>query len=111
MKRISYIFSEVLFPSFSSFKDDKQKIINGYFKSVNLIALVSVPAMTILAFNADLIINFVFGHKWDEAIPIVRILCFAGAIQSISQFGGVYFFPSIGKPEVSMYCFPLVDLF
>ena len=31
-----------------------------------------------------------------------RILCFAGAIQSISQFGGVIF-SSIGKPEVEMY--------
>ena len=102
VKRISYIFSEVLFPSFSSFKDDKQKIVIGYFKSVNLIALVSIPAMTILAFNADFIINLVFGQKWDEAIPIVRILCFAGAVQSISQFGGVIF-SSIGKPEVTLY--------
>src|SRR5690606_10075143 len=30
VKRISYIFSDVLFPSFSSFKNDKRKIINGY---------------------------------------------------------------------------------
>ncbi|WP_298892564.1 lipopolysaccharide biosynthesis protein [uncultured Psychroserpens sp.] len=102
VKRISYIFSEVLFPSFSSFKNDKVKIINGYFKSVNLVALVAIPAMTILAFNADLIIHLVFGQKWDGAIPIVRILCFAGAIQSISQFGGVIF-SSIGKPEVTLY--------
>ncbi len=102
VKRISYIFSEVLFPSFSSIKDDRKKIISGYFKSVQLIAMVSIPAMTILAFNAELVIQTVFGHKWDEAIPIVRILCFAGAIQSISQFGGVIF-PSIGKPEITMY--------
>ena len=102
VKRISYIFSEVLFPSFSSFKNDKEKIINGYFKSVNLIALVSLPAMTILAFNADFIIHLVFGQKWDGAIAIVRILCFAGAIQSISQFGGIIF-SSIGKPEITLY--------
>jgi O-antigen/teichoic acid export membrane protein len=102
VKRISYIFSEVLFPSFSSFKNDKEKIIKGYFKSVNLIALVSIPAMTILAFNADFIIHLVFGQKWDGAIPIVRILCFAGAVQSISQFGGVIF-SSIGKPEITLY--------
>ncbi len=102
VKRISYIFSEVLFPSFSSFKEDKTKIIGGYFKSVQLIAMVSFPAMIILAFNAEFIIQIVFGQKWNEAIPIVRILCFAGAIQSISQFGGVIF-SSIGKPEVTMY--------
>ncbi|MFC2175546.1 lipopolysaccharide biosynthesis protein [Bacteroidota bacterium] len=102
VKRISYIFSEVLFPSFSSFKNDRKKIISTYFKSVQLIAMVSVPAMSILAFNAELIIQTVFGQKWDEAIPIVKILCFAGAIQSISQFGSVIF-SSIGKPEVTMY--------
>lgn len=102
VKRISYIFSEVLFPSFSSFKNDKEKIMNGYYKSLQLIAMVSIPSMTLIAFNADLIIHLVFGAKWDAAIPIVRILCFAGAIQSISQFGGVIF-SSIGKPEVSLY--------
>lgn len=102
VKRISYIFSEVLFPSFSSFKDDKNKIMKGYYKSLQLIAMVSIPGMALIAFNADLIIHFVFGAKWDEAIPIVKVLCFAGAIQSISQFGGVIF-ASIGKPEVSLY--------
>lgn len=102
VKRISYIFSEVLFPSFSSFKEDKEKIMTGYFKSVRLIAMVSIPAMTILAFNAELIIQTAFGQKWDAAIPIVRILCFAGAIQSVSQFGSVIF-SSIGKPEVELY--------
>ena len=102
VKRISNLFSEVLFPSFSSFQNDKQKIIGGYFKSLTLVAMISIPAMTFLAFNAELIIQSIFGHKWDGAIPIVKILCFAGAIQSISQFGNIIF-SSIGKPEVSMY--------
>ena len=44
----------------------------------------------------------VFGDKWNEAIPIVEVLCFAGAIQSISQWGGVIF-SSIGKPEINTY--------
>lgn len=102
VKRISYIFSNVLFPTFSAIKDNKEKIIEGYFKSIQLIAMVSFPAMALISFNAELIIQIVFGHKWDAAIPIVKILCFAGAIQSISQLGGVIF-SSIGKPEISLY--------
>ena len=102
VKRISYVFSDVLFPSFSSFKDDKEKIMKGYFKSVQLIAMVSIPAMSIIAFNAEIVIQTVFGEKWNAAIPIVRILCFAGAVQSISQFGGVVF-SSIRKPEIGLY--------
>ncbi|PNQ73290.1 hypothetical protein C1T31_07155 [Hanstruepera neustonica] len=102
VKRISYIFSDILFPSFSSIKDDSTKIISGYYKSLRLIGMVSIPVMSIIAFNAEFIIQTVFGEKWDAAIPIVQILCFAGAIQSISQFGGVIF-SSIGKPEVRLY--------
>lgn len=102
VKRISYIFSDILFPSFSSIKNDKVKILKGYYKSLRLIGMVSIPIMTIIAFNAEVIIHTIFGQKWDAAIPIVQILCFAGAIQSISQFGGVIF-SSIGKPEVRLY--------
>jgi PST family polysaccharide transporter len=58
--------------------------------------------MTLLAFNAEFIIQFVFGSKWDEAIPLGEILCFAGAIQSISQVGGVIF-TSSGKPVIDLY--------
>ena len=102
VKRISSVFSDVLFPTFSSFQNNKQKILTGYFKSVTLIAMISIPGMALLAFNADLIIQTIFGHKWVGAIPIVKILCFAGAVQSISQFGGVIF-SSIGKPEITFY--------
>jgi len=102
VKRISYIFSDILFPSFSALKDDPDKILDGYFQSLRLIAIISFPAMALLSFNAEWIIQTVFGTRWNEAIPIVQVLCFAGAIQSISQFGGVIF-SSIGKPEIGLY--------
>lgn len=101
VRRISYIFGNVLFPSFSAVKD-KNKIIIGYFESIRIISMISFPVMTILAFNAELIVQTIFGDKWDNAIPIVQILSFAGAIQSLGQFGDVIF-PSIGKPEIGTY--------
>lgn len=102
VKRISYIFSDILFPSFSALKDSPEKILNGYLQSMRLIAIISFPIMALLSFNAEWIIQAVFGPKWNGAVPIVQILCFAGALQSISQFGGVIF-SSIGKPEVGLY--------
>ncbi len=58
--------------------------------------------MTLIAINADWIVNIMFGHKWDGAIPIIEVLAFAGAIQSISQPASVVF-KSIGKPEIGIY--------
>ena len=102
VKRISNIFNDILFPSLSKLKHDSAKIIKAYFQSKQLIAMVAFPVMTVLAFNAEIIIDFVFGDKWLKAIPILKILCFAGAFQSISQFGSAIF-NSIGKPEKSLY--------
>ena len=102
VKRISNIFNDILFPSLSKLKNDREKIIRAYFQSKQLIAMVAFPIMTLVAFNAEIIISFVFGDKWIEAIPILKILCFAGAFQSISQFGNAIF-NSIGRPEKSLY--------
>lgn len=102
VKKISNIFNDILFPSLSKLKNDREKILSAYFQSKQLIAMVAFPIMTLVAFNAEIIISFVFGDKWIEAIPILQILCFAGAFQSISQFGSAIF-NSIGRPEKSIY--------
>lgn len=100
VKRISYVFSQVLFPSFSSIQGERRRILNGYYTSLNLVSIVSFPLMVLISLNTEFLLHFVFGSKWDGAIPIVQILSIAGAIQSIQQFGGVIF-SSVGKPEYS----------
>lgn len=102
VKRISYIFNDVLFPTLSTMQDRPDRIVANYFKSVQIISMISFPLMTFVSLYAEPIVQFIFGHKWDGAIPIVKILCYAGAIQSISQLGSVVF-NSIGKPEVDVF--------
>jgi len=102
VKRISYIFNDVLFPSFSSLRGDQEKIMKGYFESIKIIAVIAFPLMTLVSINAHFLLNSFFGGKWDGAVEIIRVLSYAGAIQSVSQVGGVVF-SSIGKPEVNIY--------
>jgi O-antigen/teichoic acid export membrane protein len=101
VKKITYIFNSILFPSFSQIKEPN-KIIIGYFRSVQLVSMRSLPLMAIISYNAEFIIPFIFGSKWVGAIPLVQILAFAGAIQSVSLLGSVIF-SSIGKPEINIY--------
>lgn len=101
VKRISYIFNDVLFPTLSTMQDRPDRIVANYFKSVQLISIIAFPLMTFLAMFTEPVIQFVFGNKWDGAIPIVKILCYAGAVQSISQLGSVVF-NSIGRPEIDV---------
>ena len=102
VKRISSIFNDVMFPTLSAVQDNPEKVVKGYFSSVELVALVSFPLMTIISIHTELILNSFFGSKWDAAIPIVKILCFAGAVQSVSQLSSVVF-NSLGRPMVDFY--------
>lgn len=102
VKRVSNVFNDILFPSLSKIKDDKAKMKVAYFKSKQIVAMIVFPIMAIVAFNVEFIVKFVFGVKWLEAIPIVKVLCFAGAFQAITQFSGAVF-ASLGKPEITTY--------
>nr|WP_321231935.1 lipopolysaccharide biosynthesis protein [uncultured Psychroserpens sp.] len=102
VKRVSNVFNDILFPSLSKIKNDKVKMKVAYFKSKQLVAMVVFPVMVIVAFNSEFIVEFVFGTKWMEAVPIVQVLCFAGAFQSITQFSSAVF-ASLGKPEITTY--------
>lgn len=102
VKRIAYVFTQILFPSFSLLQDNVEKMASAYLQSIRLIAFVTFPSMTILSLNAEWIIPVFFGDHWVNAIPIVQVLCFAGAIQSVAQISGVVFHAT-GKPEVPIY--------
>ena len=102
VKRISDLFRDVLFPTFSKIKDNKDLLLQGYFKSLRIVMMVSFPIMFVVSFNSRLIIEFVFGDKWIEAASIVSILSIGGAFQSITQFGDIIF-TSLGHPEKTIY--------
>lgn len=102
VQRLSYVVSEVLFPALSSVQSNKEEIRKILLSSIHIIALITFPLMMIISFNARFIIINIFGGKWLSAAPIVQILSFAGAIQSVSQPFGIVF-KSIGKPEIGIY--------
>lgn len=102
VKRISYVFTELLFPTFSSIKKDHNKIIKGYLKSIQLIALISFPLMAYIAIFSDNIIPTVFGEKWKPVTDFLPILAGAGAFLSIHHLS-VWIFPSIEKENIFLY--------
>jgi PST family polysaccharide transporter len=101
VKRISNAFSEVLFPSFSSIQNDLILMKKYFLKSTGIISMITFPLMTILFFQSDFILHNFIGHKWDDSIVIIKILCAAGALFSIDI--SLSLFPSINKAELNIY--------
>ena len=88
VRQLSGTISKVMFPSFSTIKDDLGRVRNVYLKISAVIAFISFPLMSLLFISAEEVILILFGSNWTQSIPIFKVLCLLGAIQSISTLSG-----------------------
>ncbi len=85
---ISGTIGQVMFPSFSSIQDDKQRVARVYLRITRAIALVTFPMMVGLWMVADHFVLALLGHQWVGMIPILNVFCVVGLIQSIGTLNG-----------------------
>ncbi|MGD9056454.1 MAG: MOP flippase family protein [Desulfobacterales bacterium] len=91
INQIASTIGQVMFPSLSKIQSDKLRVKEIYLKTVGIIALVTFPLMTTLLIVSESFIIAVFGNKWTEMIPILRVFCIIGLMQSIvSTVGWIY---------------------
>lgn len=88
---ISHSLGAVMFPSFSQIQDDKIRVKRVFLRSVSAIGLLTFPMMAGIFAVADTFILTILGDNWVEVIPVLKILCIAGACSSIvTIIGSVY---------------------
>lgn len=76
--------SRVFFPVLSTVQDDSERFNNLYIRVIGLVAGVSVFVTAIMfLIGEELIINL-FGHQWQESVPIFRILIIKGLTYPVS---------------------------
>lgn len=71
--KIWAIFGKMLFPAFSSFSDDMERIRKNYVRVSVAGGIVLVPVFIGLLFGLEAIVPLVFGAKWVQTVPIVKI--------------------------------------
>lgn len=74
---ITGILQRVTFPVLSTIQNEDDRLRVNYRKFLRLSAFVVFPLMMGLAAVADPLIRWILTDKWQEAIPFLRILCFA----------------------------------
>lgn len=72
--KINSIFDTVLFPVLSDFQDDKDKILEVFYRAISILNSFSVVLATIFFLNAELVVRIFFGSEWIHIVPIMRIL-------------------------------------
>jgi O-antigen/teichoic acid export membrane protein len=73
----------VMFPVFSEFQNDKEKLKQIFRKSITLSSFIIFPLMILLAIVAEPTIHLVLGEKWLPSVFFLQAYCFIYALWPI----------------------------
>lgn len=102
VRRISYVFSEILFPAFSCIQDDLGRIREGYLRSVQIVTMATLPLSVLLGAYSRPLIIFVLGRKWLPISGMLFLLSVAGLLQSIETVSDSLY-PAINRPHLLIW--------
>lgn len=77
---LTNVLNRVAFPVFSAAAADKRLLARGMRKALQTIMLFNIPLMLGLIVTAAPLVITLFGEKWRPSVPILQILCIAGAL-------------------------------
>ena len=71
--------------------EDKPRVKRAYLKAIGIISFVTFPMMVGLFVVANHFVLALLGTQWSEVIPILKLFCWVGLIQSVlATVGWIY---------------------
>ena len=90
-RNITQAVGAVMFTSLARLQGDPARVKRAYLKTISVIALIAMPVMAGLAVVADEFVATAFGSKWAASVPVIRIFCLIGIVESIgTSVGWIY---------------------
>lgn len=94
-----WVMSGVTYPAFSSIQHKTEDMRRGSLLAIRVIQLLAAPISVGLLLAADPIVRVVFGDKWVDVIPLLRVLAVYAWVYSIGyHVGDIY--KAIGRPYI-----------
>ena len=88
LNNISSVINPVLQPVLKTLQNDRVELSLKYQKVVRFVATLSFPIGVFLAGTAYEVIHIFYGARWDNAIPVFRILALSLPLQMILSTSG-----------------------
>lgn len=73
-------------PYFAQLRRQGQDIVPAYLAAIEYLTVLAWPFYSVMLLLAQPLVRTLYGDQWDASIPLVEVLCVAGAINSISLF-------------------------
>jgi len=91
----------VMLPAFAAKLRQSHALKDSYLRGVAYLTAVGWPFSVVLALLAHPVLRVLFGPQWDAAVPLVQILCLAGAITPFVHLGRPLFI-ALGRIDLSL---------
>jgi PST family polysaccharide transporter len=93
--------TSVIVPLIAKIRETPLRLESAILGATQLVTMVAVPVYIALAITAPIAIPMIFGEKWTDSVPLLRLLCIYGVIASCgliwqSILGG------LGRPDVAL---------
>ena len=82
---VGSVLSTVMFPAFSSCKEDEQLFYNTYRKSIIIQSILIPPIYIGLAIISEPLVFLLLGERWMEVVPVLQFFCFVKSIFSLAN--------------------------
>jgi len=86
---VTYPLQMVLFPVFATIQEDIERLNALWLRTKRLSVALMAPAFLLLLVVAPDLLPALFGSQWDDAIPILQVLCLAGVAYSLTTQNGI----------------------
>jgi lipopolysaccharide exporter len=96
---ITHVISQVTFPAYSKLQDNLPGLREGFLKTLQLTAFMSIPLAGGIFILAPEFTTIFLGEKWMPMVPAMQALALAGLVRSIGAAIGPVFY-AVGKPEI-----------
>ncbi|EFK09713.1 polysaccharide biosynthesis protein [delta proteobacterium NaphS2] len=96
----SRIIDQVMLPVYSKFKNDPNRIENGYWEALSYSSIILLPPIFLLFLLAKPIVLLVLGEKWHMVVPVIRIMSLYAMTRALGEgiFDSVVF--ASGRPHI-----------
>jgi len=89
MHMLTRTLIKVVFPSFSKMQSDNEKLGKVYLSSITLLAVIIIPVCLGILVAAPEIVRILLGEQWEDAIPVLQILCLGIPLSFLTMFAGI----------------------
>jgi len=101
-RQIAFMVNGISFPAMAKMQGEPARLQKSFMKALSHVSLIAIPTSTGLFLVADYLIPVVYGVKWEDAVPVVRILAFYGMVLAIASVTNPIL-KAMGKAKLLLY--------